>query len=59
MKKHKLQLNRTTVQQLTQAQATDVRGGIRVPPSTGCTLNHYCHSILDSCKDSDCCLEVP
>jgi len=62
VKKHKLQLNRTTVQQMTTSQLGGARGGIQVmtprcPTATCPSLN--CHSLFDSCYNTDCCLEVP
>jgi len=62
MKKHKLQLNRTTVQTLSASDAGDVRGGqyfTGTCRSCGC-VSRYCQpSLFDSCYNTDCCLEVP
>lgn len=66
MKKHKLQLTRTTVQQLSAAQYDAVRGGIYTDPRTQGCASKFCltpqcptPSKFDSCFNTDCCLEVP
>jgi len=59
MKKHKLQLNRTTVQQLTAPQLGEARGGFQmITPNclTSPCPSDRCHSLFDSCYNSDCCI---
>jgi len=62
MKKHKLRLNRTTVQQLTAPQLGEAHGGVQnLTPKcfTAACPTRVCHSVFDSCYNTDCCLEVP
>lgn len=63
MKKTKLQLNRTTIQRLSSDQAADIHGGATntsSPCLTSACSNRcptvFCHSIVDSCFNTDCCL---
>jgi len=58
MRKTKLKLSRQTVRLLSNEPLAAVAGGIHERPTKSCATN-CCVSIFNSCRNSDCCLEVP
>jgi hypothetical protein len=64
--KKKLLLSRETLRSLSRTDLVAAHGAMRDLPTRGscygtCGLScdTICHSLFDSCKDTDCCLMVP
>jgi hypothetical protein len=54
IQKHKLQLSKTTVRQLSGSDLTRAAGALGLLPTLAATCSFSC--FLDSCHHSDCCL---
>ncbi|HEY6174646.1 MAG TPA: hypothetical protein VIX73_09395 [Kofleriaceae bacterium] len=63
--KKKLALSRETLRSLSRDDLAAANGALRdLPTRASCytcyvTCDTVCHSIFDSCKNTDCCLEIP
>jgi len=64
--KKKLALSRETLRSLSSTELAAANGGLQNLPTRascygtcGVSCDTVCHSLFDSCKDSDCCLMVP
>jgi hypothetical protein len=54
--KRKLQLSKTTLRQLSGTDLRRAAGALGGLTPLTCWWPNRCHSLFDSCGDSDCCL---